>query len=70
MNNRNWLRTPHPKLVLARHPGERIIIPHYDMIIAVEGIRGTQAHISFSAPKEVGIYREEIWKSLQTSTQT
>jgi carbon storage regulator len=69
MRNRKWQRTPYPKLILARRLGERIIIPQHDMILAVERITPSEVRISISAPKDVDIYREEVWQSLQSSTQ-
>jgi len=67
MKNNKVQRTPHPKIVLGRYIGQQIIIPQHDMIIGVEAIKGSrsgipQVSISISAPRSIGVYREEIWK--------
>lgn len=46
-------------LVLARYPGERILIGT-DITIEVVDVKGDKVHLGFTAPKNVRVLREEI----------
>lgn len=51
-------------LILTRRVGESIIIGD-DISISVLGVDGAQVRISVSAPKEVPVHREEIYRRIQ-----
>jgi len=49
-------------LVLSRKVGERIVIPGLTAEITVVSIRGRKVRLAISAPVEVGVEREEVWR--------
>lgn len=51
-------------LVLSRNTGESVMIGD-NIEIYVAGIRDGHVKLSFNAPKEVLIYRKEIWNEIQ-----
>lgn len=51
-------------LILTRCIGEALMIGD-DVNIAVLGVRGNQVRIGIDAPKEIAIYREEIYERIQ-----
>ncbi len=53
-------------LILTRRVGESIIIGD-DISITVLGVDGAQARIGISAPKEVPVHREEIYRRIQNN---
>jgi carbon storage regulator len=56
-------------LVLSRKLGERILIPHCDLAVTVVPIEGNTVRLGFSAPAEIGIYREEVWRRVGPSRE-
>ena len=50
-------------LVLSRKVGERIVLPQSDIVLTVLDIRGGQVRLGISAPPDVAVYREELWRS-------
>jgi len=54
-----------PMLVLTRKSGESIAIGN-DIRVTILGISGKQAKIGISAPERVLVYREEIFKKIQS----
>jgi carbon storage regulator len=50
-------------LTLTRRSGERIRIGH-DIIIVVREISGNQVKIGIEAPREVQIFREELYEKV------
>lgn len=52
-------------LVLSRKLGERIVVPHCDLTITVVAIEGKTVRLGISAPAEVGVYREELWREIR-----
>jgi len=55
-------------LILTRRINEKIIIAFGDIHINLTVLSNnnrTQAKIGFDAPKDIGIYREEIFKRVQ-----
>ncbi len=52
-------------LVLTRKSGESIAIGN-DIRVTILGISGKQAKIGISAPERVLVYREEIFKKIQS----
>jgi carbon storage regulator len=55
-------------LVLSRKVGERIVVPHCGLSVTVVAIKGKAVRLAFSAPPEVGIYREEISRTPRDRT--
>lgn len=51
-------------LVLCRYAGESIIIGD-NVKMTVERIEGKKVRLSFDAPKEVQIYREELYDAIK-----
>jgi carbon storage regulator len=51
-------------LVLSRKIGERIVIPDCDLTITVVAVEGGKVKLGFSAPKEVAVFREEVWRQI------
>lgn len=48
-------------LILTRKPGQAIRIGD-DLIIRVKAVRGRQVRLGIEAPREVPVYREEIYE--------
>ena len=55
-------------LALTRKKGESIVI-NYNIEISVLEIRGDQIKIGISAPKDVPIYRKEVYLQIQEETK-
>ncbi|MBN2302097.1 MAG: carbon storage regulator CsrA [Lentisphaerae bacterium] len=51
-------------LILTRKSNESVIIGD-DIEIKIVGVRGDQVRLGFSAPKEVSIYRKEVYEAIQ-----
>ncbi|MCP3997440.1 MAG: carbon storage regulator CsrA [bacterium] len=51
-------------LVLTRRPGESIVIGE-NIVITVIEIKGGQVRIGIDAPREVDVYREEIYEQVK-----
>ena len=51
-------------LVLSRKVGERIVIPGCEIVFTILEVKGSQIRVGISAPREVAVYREELWCSL------
>lgn len=49
-------------LVLSRKLGERIIVPSCEMSVTVVAIEGNTVRLGITAPANVGVYREELWR--------
>jgi carbon storage regulator CsrA len=49
-------------LVLARKLGERIVVPQCRLTITVSAIHGSTIRLAISAPEEIDVYREEVWR--------
>ncbi len=52
-------------LVLTRRVGETLVIADGLIKVAVLGIKGNQVRIGVHAPKEVSVYRDEIYQRIQ-----
>lgn len=51
-------------LILTRRTGESVIINEH-IHVTILSIKGNQIRIGITAPKEVSIYREEIFKNIK-----
>jgi carbon storage regulator len=56
-------------LVLSRKIGERVLVPQSDLSITVVAVEGNVVRLGFSAPSEVGVYREEVWQRIRTEDE-
>ncbi len=52
-------------LILTRRIGEKLIIDD-DIVLTVLAVKGSQVRIGVEAPENIGIYREEIYKRIQS----
>lgn len=55
-------------LALSRKKGEALVINN-DIEITVLEVKGEQVKLGISAPKEVPIYRKEVYAQIQESTK-
>lgn len=51
-------------LVLTRRPGESIVVGQ-NIVITVIEIKGGQVRIGIDAPREIDVYREEIYEQVR-----
>ena len=51
-------------LVLSRKKDQRIIIGHNVTLVVVD-VRGDTVQLGIDAPKEIPIYREEVYRAIQ-----
>lgn len=51
-------------LILSRKTGEKIII-NGNIEITIAELRGSEVRIGISAPRNVSIYREEVYRKVQ-----
>ncbi|HOX12781.1 MAG TPA: carbon storage regulator CsrA [Spirochaetia bacterium] len=51
-------------LILSRRLGERIVIGE-DVVISVVEVRGDQVKLGIDAPRNVKVYRQEVFDSIQ-----
>jgi carbon storage regulator len=52
-------------LVLNRRPGERIVVPHLELVVTVVAVEGKTVRLGISAPEVLAVYREELWQQLR-----
>ncbi|URJ43472.1 carbon storage regulator CsrA [Paenibacillus polymyxa] len=55
-------------LVLTRKKGESIVIQN-DIVITVLSVDGDTVKIGISAPKDIDIYRKEVFEAIQQNNQ-
>jgi carbon storage regulator len=51
-------------LILARRPGERVVIGG-EILVTVMEVSGNTVRLGIAAPQGVSIYREEIWLAVE-----
>ena len=56
-------------LILTRRIGETLMVGD-EVTVTVLGIKGNQVRLGIDAPKTVDIYREEIYRRIQTEDFT
>jgi carbon storage regulator CsrA len=49
-------------LVLNRKLGERVVVPHSELVVTVLAVSGKTVRLGFTAPGAVSVYREEVWQ--------
>jgi carbon storage regulator len=54
-------------LVLSRKIGERIVVPQCELTVTVLEVAGNHVRLGFSAPDNIRILREEVWREIQQS---
>ena len=55
-------------LILTRKLGERIVIGE-DVVISVVEVRGDQVKLGIDAPRNVKVFRQEVFNSIQQENQ-
>lgn len=55
-------------LIITRRPGEKIVLGD-DVVVTVMEISGQTARIGIAAPKDLPVYREEIWESVKAENR-
>jgi carbon storage regulator len=55
-------------LILSRRPGESLTIGD-DVVVTVIGVSGNQIRLGITAPREVRVLREEIYKAMREENQ-
>ena len=55
-------------LILTRRVGETIMVGD-DVTVTVLSVKGQQVRIGINAPREVAVYREEIYQRIQVETE-
>ena len=56
-------------LVLTRHANQSIMIGA-DVVVTVLEVRGDQVRLGISAPRSVGVHREEVFVTLQKAKES
>jgi carbon storage regulator len=56
-------------LVLSRKLGERVMVPQCGLSVTVIAIEGNVVRLGFTAPSEVGVYREEVWQRIRAEQE-
>jgi carbon storage regulator len=51
-------------LVLCRKPGERLVVPHCNLVVTVIATKGKAVRLGISAPESLAVYREEVWQKV------
>jgi carbon storage regulator len=51
-------------LILARRPGERVVIGG-EILVTVMEVSGNTVRLGIAAPEGISIYREEIWLAVE-----
>ena len=51
-------------LVLSRKLCEKIVVPQCRLSVTIIGIQGSTVRLGISAPPEVEVHREEVWREI------
>jgi carbon storage regulator len=51
-------------LVVSRKLGERIVVPHCQLTVTIVSVNGDRVRLGISAPAEIAVHREEIWRQV------
>jgi carbon storage regulator len=57
-------------LVLGRKVGERILVPDAHLVVTVVSVKGDRVRLGVSAPADVAVYREEVWRRIGRQTHS
>jgi carbon storage regulator len=57
-------------LVLSRKPGEQVLVPQCDLAVTVLAVEGTTVRLGISAPADLAVYRDEVWRRLGERTHS
>jgi carbon storage regulator len=63
-NDEDSTKEERSMLVLSRKLGERVLVPHCALAVTVVGIEGNTVKLGITAPSEIGVYREELWRKV------
>lgn len=55
-------------LIVTRRPDESIMIGN-DVTVTILGVKGNQVRVGINAPKNVAVYREEIYERIKREQQ-
>ena len=55
-------------LIITRRPGEKIVLGD-DVTVTVMEVSGQTVRLGIDAPKELPIYREEIWAAVKQENE-
>jgi carbon storage regulator len=55
-------------LIITRRPGEKIVLGD-DIVVTVMEISGQTARIGIDAPRDLSVYREEIWAAVKEENE-
>ncbi len=51
-------------LVLSRKIGECIVVPHCELAVTILAVEGNKVRLGITAPAEIEVYREEVWRQI------
>lgn len=51
-------------LIITRKPGEKIMLGD-DVTVEIIGVSGSSVRLGIAAPRDLPIYREEIWAAVK-----
>jgi carbon storage regulator len=57
-------------LVLSRKIGERIVVPQCELAVTIVSVKGNQVRLGISAPADVDVFREEVWRQIGRQTES
>jgi carbon storage regulator len=55
-------------LVLSRKIGESLVVPSGEMTITVIAIQGNKVRLGITAPGDVQVHREEVWRRVEEAS--